>query len=81
LDAIQKPTDQDIAAALDAIAVGDDVSSRLNYFIQVYRAGDFPAYEDYAIHRATEPFHLLDPDRLLLPSRIVDTIHKEKSTM
>ncbi|KAL3805064.1 hypothetical protein HJC23_003292 [Cyclotella cryptica] len=55
LDAIQKPTDQDIAAALDAMAVGDDGSSRLNYFIQVYRAGDFPAYEDYAIHRATEP--------------------------
>jgi hypothetical protein len=23
-------------------------------FVQVYRAGDFPFYADYAVHRATE---------------------------
>ncbi len=55
LDAIQKPSEKDVAAALDAMAIGDDGSSRLNYFIQVYRASDFPVYEDYAIHRASEP--------------------------
>ena len=27
---------------------------RLNYFIQIYRASDYPIYADYALHRATE---------------------------
>lgn len=35
--------------------IQDDGSSQLNFFIQVYRAGDFPVYENYAIHRAMEP--------------------------
>lgn len=52
---IKKPTEGDIRKALDGMEIGDDGSSKLNYFIQVYRAGDWPVYEDYAIHRAKEP--------------------------
>ncbi|KAL3826716.1 hypothetical protein ACHAXA_009325 [Cyclostephanos tholiformis] len=52
---IKKPTEGDIRKALDGMEIRDDGSSRLNYFIQVYRAGDWPVYEDYAIHRAKEP--------------------------
>eukprot|EP00956_Cyclotella_meneghiniana_P009345 scaffold12928_cov64-Cyclotella_meneghiniana.AAC.5 len=48
-------TENDIQAALDAMAIGDDGESKLNYFIQVYRAGDFEAYEAYGVHRASEP--------------------------
>jgi hypothetical protein len=55
LDSIQPPNDKDVASALDAMAVGEDGTSVLNYFVQVYRAGDFEAYEAYAVHRATEP--------------------------
>ena len=49
-----EPTDADVKEALAAMAIDDYGNSRLNYFIQVYRAGDFPIYADYAIHRATE---------------------------
>lgn len=45
----------DVHTALSAMEVQDDGSSKLNFFVQVYRAGDFPVYESYAIHRATEP--------------------------
>ena len=55
LDAIQDPGKGDVQTALEAMELGEDGTSRLNYFIQVYRAGDFPVYEDYAVHRATEP--------------------------
>lgn len=55
LDEIQKPSDGDVQTALKAMEIGDDGTSSLNYFIQVYRAGDWPVYEDYAIHRAKEP--------------------------
>lgn len=55
LTEIQKPSDVDIATALKGMEIGDDGESALNYFIQVYRAGDFPVYEAYAIHRANEP--------------------------
>lgn len=55
LDEIGKPGDADVAAALKAMEIGDDGKSVLNYFIQVYRAGDWPVYEAYAIHRAKEP--------------------------
>lgn len=40
--------------ALAAMSVADDGTSKLNYFIQVYRANDFPIYTEYAAHRATE---------------------------
>jgi len=49
-----KPTEQDVTDALNAMEVGLDGRSRLNYFIQVYRAGDYPAYIKFAIHRARE---------------------------
>mmetsp|Transcript_20080 Transcript_20080/g.43570 ORF Transcript_20080/g.43570 Transcript_20080/m.43570 type:complete len:524 (+) Transcript_20080:118-1689(+) len=55
LTEIQKPSDADITTALKGMEIGEDGTSSLNYFIQVYRAGDFPVYEAYAIHRANEP--------------------------
>lgn len=55
LDEIQKPGEADVQTALKGMEIGDDGTSALNYFIQVYRAGDWPVYEDYAIHRAKEP--------------------------
>jgi len=50
-----KPTDADVQKALSAMAIQDDGSTTLDFFIQAYRAGDFPFYADYAVHRATEP--------------------------
>jgi len=47
-------TDADVQEALSAMALEEDGSSRLNYFLQVYRASDYPVYADYAIHRAQE---------------------------
>lgn len=55
LDAIGTPTHADVRTAVQAMEIGDNGTSALNYFIQVYRAGDWPVYEDYAIHRAKEP--------------------------
>jgi hypothetical protein len=55
LTEIQKPSEADVSTALKGMEIGDDGSSKLNYFIQVYRASDWPVYEDYAIHRAKEP--------------------------
>ena len=49
-----EPTDADVNAALSAMAIQDDGTTKLDYFIQAYRAGDFPFYADYAVHRATE---------------------------
>ena len=50
-----EPTDADVKEAVAAMDIQDDGSSKLNYFIQAYRAGDFPFYADYAVHRASEP--------------------------
>lgn len=55
LDQIQAPGEADVETALRAMELGDDGTSALNYFVQVYRAGDWPVYEAYAIHRAQEP--------------------------
>jgi len=49
-----EPTDADVKTALSAMAIQDDGTTILDYFIQAYRAGDFPFYADYAVHRATE---------------------------
>eukprot|EP00550_Attheya_septentrionalis_P009620 CAMPEP_0198289080 /NCGR_PEP_ID=MMETSP1449-20131203/7402_1 /TAXON_ID=420275 /ORGANISM="Attheya septentrionalis, Strain CCMP2084" /LENGTH=500 /DNA_ID=CAMNT_0043987357 /DNA_START=60 /DNA_END=1562 /DNA_ORIENTATION=+ len=49
-----EPTDADVKEALEGMEIDDMGESRLNYFIQIYRAGDYPIYADYAIHRATE---------------------------
>ena len=48
------PTGDDVKEALSAMELEEGGSSRLNYFIQIYRASDYPVYADYAIHRATE---------------------------
>ena len=50
-----QPTDADVKEALTAMAIQDDGTTKLDYFVQAYRAGDFPFYADYAVHRATEP--------------------------
>ena len=49
-----EPTDADVKEALAAMDIDDSGESRLNYFVQIYRASDFPFYADYAIHRASE---------------------------
>ena len=49
-----EPTNADVKDALAAMDIGEDGSTKLNYFIQTYRACDFPFYGDYAVHRATE---------------------------
>ena len=46
---------EDVSSALDAMRIDSSGSSKINFFIQVYRACDFQSYEDYAIHKATEP--------------------------
>jgi hypothetical protein len=48
-------TDADVQTALQAMDVDEKGESKLNFFVQVYRANDFPFYGDYAIHRASEP--------------------------
>eukprot|EP00535_Pseudo-nitzschia_heimii_P007476 CAMPEP_0197184270 /NCGR_PEP_ID=MMETSP1423-20130617/9546_1 /TAXON_ID=476441 /ORGANISM="Pseudo-nitzschia heimii, Strain UNC1101" /LENGTH=525 /DNA_ID=CAMNT_0042635047 /DNA_START=318 /DNA_END=1895 /DNA_ORIENTATION=+ len=50
-----EPSDADVKAALAAMAIQDDGTTDMEYFIQAYRAGDFPFYADYAVHRASEP--------------------------
>jgi hypothetical protein len=49
-----EPSNADVEEALSAMKLEEDGSSRLNYFIQVYRASDYPVYADYAIHRSQE---------------------------
>mmetsp|Transcript_51071 Transcript_51071/g.94589 ORF Transcript_51071/g.94589 Transcript_51071/m.94589 type:complete len:187 (-) Transcript_51071:220-780(-) len=55
LDAPIEPADEDVKEALAAMDVDEKGQSRMNYFLQVYRASDYAVYADYAIHRATEP--------------------------
>lgn len=47
-------TEEHVQQAISAMDIQDDGLSILNYYIQVYRAGDYPVYADYAIHRASE---------------------------
>jgi hypothetical protein len=49
-----EPTDADVQEALSAMELDERGTARLNYWIQVYRAQDFPVYADYAIHRSQE---------------------------
>jgi len=49
-----EPTDDDVQEALAGMELDENGVSRINYFVQVYRAGDFPMYADYAVHRASE---------------------------
>lgn len=50
MDSVE-PSDVDVKEALAAMDIGEDGSTKLNYFIQTYRACDFPFYGDYAVHR------------------------------
>jgi len=47
-------TPADMKEALSAMAIQDDGSTKMDFFVQAYRAGDFSFYADYAVHRATE---------------------------
>lgn len=49
-----EPTSDDVTTALNALQMDDTGKSKLNFMVQVYRAVDFPIYEQYAIHRASE---------------------------
>lgn len=49
-----EPTSEDVNTALNALQMDDTGKSKLNFLVQVYRAIDFPIYEQYAIHRASE---------------------------
>ncbi|GKY95214.1 hypothetical protein MPSEU_000484400 [Mayamaea pseudoterrestris] len=49
-----KVTDADVTEAIAAMDIDESGESRLNYFVQVYRAVDYPFYAEYAIHRASE---------------------------
>lgn len=49
-----EPTDADVNKVLSAMELEEDGSSRLNYFLQIYRASDYPVYADYAVHRSQE---------------------------
>jgi len=54
IDSVGDPTEADVKEALSAMDIDEAGESRLNYFVQVYRASDFPFYADYAVHRASE---------------------------
>jgi hypothetical protein len=49
-----EPTDNDVQEALAAMEIDEKGNAPLNFFLQVYRASDYPVYADYAVHRATE---------------------------
>lgn len=49
-----EPTPADVKQVLAAMDVDERGQSKLNYFVQVYRANDFEFYADYAVHRACE---------------------------
>ena len=55
------PVDADVKDALAAMELEDEGDSRLNFFTQVFRSGDFPIYEDYAVHRNAEgtPYQII----------------------
>lgn len=53
-ESASEPTDADVKQALEAMDFDDDGNSRINLFVQAYRASEFPFYADYAIHRANE---------------------------
>lgn len=49
-----KTTDADVKEALAAMDIDDNGETRLNFFVELYRANDFPFYADYAVFKATE---------------------------
>jgi hypothetical protein len=55
IDSVGDAIFEDVQAALKAMDVDEAGNTKLNYFVQVYRANDYPFYADYAVQRATEP--------------------------
>lgn len=55
IDSVGEAIFEDVQAALTALDVDEAGNTKLNYFVQVYRANDYPFYADYAVQRATEP--------------------------
>mmetsp|Transcript_30070 Transcript_30070/g.82578 ORF Transcript_30070/g.82578 Transcript_30070/m.82578 type:complete len:510 (+) Transcript_30070:87-1616(+) len=53
-ESVMEPEDKDISEALSAMDIDEAGNTRVNFFVQSYRASDFPFYGDYAIHRANE---------------------------
>lgn len=49
-----KETDADVKEALAAMDIDDNGETRLNFFVELYRANDFPFYADYAVFKASE---------------------------
>lgn len=45
---------KDVEAVIKAMDIDEEGNSSLNFFVQIYRSGDFPFYGEYAVHRATE---------------------------
>mmetsp|Transcript_15261 Transcript_15261/g.22499 ORF Transcript_15261/g.22499 Transcript_15261/m.22499 type:complete len:483 (+) Transcript_15261:180-1628(+) len=56
-----EPSAEDVKEARRAMDIDESGTSRLNYFIQVFRSSDFPIYEDYAVHRNKEgsPYQII----------------------
>ena len=46
IETVKEPTDADVQIALSAMSIQDNGTTNLNYFIQAYRAVDFPFYAD-----------------------------------
>lgn len=50
-----QPSDEDVKKVLEAMTEPEDSPTALNFFIEAYRANDFPVYASYAAFRSTEP--------------------------
>lgn len=59
-----EPTPADVKEALAAMKIVGRDNSKLNFFLQLYRASDFPFYEHYGVHRSQEP--LSGPRQLIV---------------
>jgi NAD(P)-dependent dehydrogenase (short-subunit alcohol dehydrogenase family) len=49
-----KETPADVQTALAAMDIDENGETSLNFFVELYRANDFPFYADYAIYKASE---------------------------
>jgi hypothetical protein len=47
-------TAADVKAALAAMDIDEEGETSLNFFVELYRANDFPFYADYAVYKASE---------------------------
>mmetsp|Transcript_22944 Transcript_22944/g.43637 ORF Transcript_22944/g.43637 Transcript_22944/m.43637 type:complete len:506 (-) Transcript_22944:102-1619(-) len=61
-----KDTEADVKEALAAMDVDENGETRLNFFVELYRANDFPFYADYAVFKATEE---LPPARQIIVTK------------